>query len=58
VGVLLALVPATAVLLVVGAARAPQAGFALGALLALAWLAGVGYAAASAVRRASLSSIR
>jgi hypothetical protein len=56
VGVLLALVPATAVLLAVGAARAPQVGFALGALLALAWLAGVAYAAASAARRASLSS--
>ncbi|HSL97564.1 MAG TPA: hypothetical protein VK831_03235, partial [Candidatus Deferrimicrobiaceae bacterium] len=58
VGVLLALVPVTAVLLAVGAGGAPQAGFALGVLLALAWLTGVAYAAASAARRASVSSPR
>ncbi|NJD28209.1 MAG: J domain-containing protein [Chloroflexi bacterium] len=56
VAVLLALVPATAVLLAIGAGGAPQAGFALGVLLALAWLAGVAYAAVATARRASLSS--
>jgi hypothetical protein len=58
VAVLLALVPATAVLLALGAGSTPQAGFALGLLLALAWLAGVAYAAVSATRRASLPSVR
>jgi hypothetical protein len=56
VAVMLALVPATAVLLALGGGGAPEAGFALGVLLALAWLAGVGYAAVSAARRGSLSS--
>jgi len=56
VGVLLALVPVTAVLLAVGGGGAPQAGFALGTLLALAWLAGVAYAAVSAARRGPVSS--
>jgi len=58
VAVLLALVPATAVLLALGAGSTPEAGFALGVLVALAWLAGVAYAAVSAARRASLSSVR
>jgi curved DNA-binding protein CbpA len=51
IAVLLALVPITAFLLVVGAGGAPQAGFALGALLALAWLGGVGWTAFGGRRR-------
>ena len=45
VAVLLALVPVTALLLVIGAGGAPQAGFVLSVFLALAWLCGVGWAA-------------
>ena len=45
IAVLLALVPTTAFLLVVGAGGVPQAGFALGLLLAAAWLGGVAWAA-------------
>lgn len=56
VAVLLALVPATAVLLALGAGGRPEASFALGVLLAVAWLVGVGYGAILAARRASLSS--
>jgi hypothetical protein len=56
VAVLLALVPATAVLIALGASGQPQAGFALGVLLALAWLAGVAFGAVAVLRRASLSS--
>lgn len=41
VAVLLALVPVTGFLLVVGGAGAPQAGFALAFLLGIAWLVGV-----------------
>jgi Meckel syndrome type 1 protein len=58
VAVLLALVPATAVLLVLGAAGHPQAAFALGSLLALAWLVGVLAGAVSAVRGTPLFSAR
>ncbi len=46
VGVLLALVPVTAFLLSVGAGGAPQSGVALAVLLAIAWVAGVTWAAA------------
>jgi curved DNA-binding protein CbpA len=45
IGVLLALVPVTAFLLVVGGGGAPQAAFALSILLAAAWLVGVAWAA-------------
>jgi hypothetical protein len=57
VAVVLALVPITSFLLVIGAAGEPQAGFALGTLLGLAWLAGVASAAAllSSRRRAGPS---
>jgi curved DNA-binding protein CbpA len=50
IAVLLALVPVTAFLVVVGAGGAPQAAFALGALLAAAWIGGVGYAARGSSR--------
>jgi len=53
IGVLLALVPVTALLLVVGAGGAPQSAFALGALLAAAWIGGVAFAARGATRRAA-----
>lgn len=56
VAILLAIVPATAVLLALGAGGRPEAGFALAALLVVAWLAGVAYGAIWAARRASLSS--
>jgi curved DNA-binding protein CbpA len=55
IAVLIALVPVTAFLLVVGAGAAPQSAFALGALLAAAWLGGVAFAARSGTRRASAS---
>ena len=45
IAVIMALVPVTAFLVVVGAGGAPQAAFALGLLLALAWLAGVAWTA-------------
>jgi len=51
VAVLVALVPVTGFLVVVGAAGAPQAGFALAVLLAVVWLVGVGWAVAMAWRR-------
>ena len=50
IAVLLALVPVTAFLLVVGGGNAPQAAFVLSLLLAGAWLAGVGWAARGAAR--------
>jgi len=50
IGVLVALVPVTAFLLVVGAGGAPESAFALGALLAAAWIAGVAWAARGAAR--------
>jgi hypothetical protein len=49
--VLIALVPSTAFLVSVGGTGAPQAGFALAVLLSVAWLVGVGWSAAMAVRR-------
>jgi curved DNA-binding protein CbpA len=55
IAVLVALVPVTAFLLVVGAGGAPQSAFALGALLAAAWLTGVAWAARGA-RGAARSS--
>lgn len=51
VAVVLALVPVTGFLVVVGASGQAQAGFALAFLLALAWLAGVGWSVAMARRR-------
>jgi hypothetical protein len=45
VAILLALVPVTALLIALGARGQPEVGLALGALLAGAWLIGVGYAA-------------
>jgi hypothetical protein len=51
VAVVLALVPITGFLVVVGASGAPQAGFALAFLLAFAWLAGVAWSIAMARRR-------
>ena len=51
IGVLLALIPVTALLLVVGAGGAPQSAFALGALLAAAWIGGVAFVARGATRR-------
>jgi hypothetical protein len=51
IAVLVALVPITAFLLVVGAGGAPQASFALATLLALAWLGGVSWAAFGGRRR-------
>jgi hypothetical protein len=51
IAVLLALVPITAFLLVVGAGGAPQAALAMAALLALAWLGGVGWAGLTGRRR-------
>ena len=51
IAVLLALVPITAFLLVVGAGGAPQAALVMAALLALAWLSGVGWAALAGRRR-------
>ena len=51
VGVLVAVVPLTAFLVAVGGTGAPQAGFALSFLLALAWLAGLGWAIAMTRRR-------
>jgi hypothetical protein len=50
IAVLLALVPVTAFLLVLGGGNAPQAAFVLSLLLAGAWLAGVGWAARGAAR--------
>ena len=49
--VLIALVPVTAFLLVVGGAGAPQAGFALAFLLGIAWLLGVAGSIIAASRR-------
>jgi len=49
--VLIALVPVTGFLVVLGAAGAPQAGFALAFLLALVWLLGVGSTVVIARRR-------
>jgi hypothetical protein len=54
IAVVLALVPATAFLIVVGGSGQPEAGFALAFLLGLAWLAGVGSSAWSARRRRSM----
>ena len=51
IAVLLALVPITAFLLVVGAGGAPQAALVMAALLAVAWVAGVGWAAFAWRRR-------
>ena len=51
VAVLLALVPVTAFLLVVGGAGEPEAGFALAFLLALAWVLGVTASVVAARRR-------
>ena len=51
IAVLLALVPITAFLLVVGAGGAPQAALVMAGLLALAWVAGVGWAALAGRRR-------
>jgi hypothetical protein len=53
IAVLLALVPVTALLVVVGAGGAPQSAFALGALLAAAWIVGVAWAARGATRGSS-----
>ena len=50
IGVLVALVPVTAVLVVIGAGGAPESAFALGALLAAAWVGGVAWAARGAGR--------
>jgi len=50
IGVLLALVPVTALLVVVGGGGAPESAFALGALLAAAWVSGVAWAARGAGR--------
>jgi len=50
IGVLVALIPVTAFLVVVGAGGAPQSGFALGALLAVAWTGGIAWAARDAGR--------
>ena len=52
IGVLLALVPVTAVLLVVGGGGAPQPAFVLSILLAVAWLIGVAWAARGGSRPA------
>ena len=51
VAVLIALVPVTAFLLVVGGAGAPQAGFALAFLLGIAWILGVAGSIIAASRR-------
>jgi hypothetical protein len=51
IGVLVAIVPLTALLVAVGGAGAPQAGFALSFLLGIAWLAGVAWALAQTRRR-------
>jgi hypothetical protein len=51
VAVLVALVPVTGFLVVVGAAGAPQAGFALAVLLAIVWLMGIGWSVVMAWRR-------
>jgi hypothetical protein len=51
VAVLLALVPVTAFLLVVGGAGAPEAGFALAFLLGVAWILGVAGSIVAARRR-------
>ena len=51
VAVLLALVPVTAFLLVVGGAGEPEAGVALAFLLAIAWLLGVAGSIVAARRR-------
>ena len=50
IGVLLALVPVTVFLLVVGGGGAPQAAFVLSILLAAAWLLGVAWAARGGAR--------
>ena len=50
IGVIVALVPVTAVLVVVGGGGAPESAFALGALLAAAWIGGVAWAARGAGR--------
>lgn len=50
IGVIVALVPVTAVLVVVGAGGAPESALALGALLAAAWIGGVAWAARGAGR--------
>ena len=51
VAVLLALVPVTAFLLVVGGGGQPEAGFALGFLLGIAWVVGVAGAVMATRRR-------
>jgi len=53
IAVLLALIPVTALLVAVGAGGASQAAFALGALLATAWAAGVALAARGQARAAA-----
>ena len=53
IAVLIALIPVTAFLLTVGAGGAPQSAFALGALLAVAWIAGVAWAVRGASRAIS-----
>jgi len=50
IAVLIALVPVTAFLLVVGAGGTPESAFALGSLLAAAWIAGVAWAGRGAAR--------
>lgn len=47
IGVLIALVPITALLVAVGGSGAPQAAPVMAALLAVAWLAGIGWSARS-----------
>ena len=51
IGVLAALVPITFFLIAVGGSGEPEAGFALAALLGIAWLAGIAWAAAQLRRR-------
>lgn len=54
IGVLIALVPITAVLLSIGASTAaPQAGFVLTFLLGIAWLVGVGWSARTFIGRSN-----
>ncbi len=54
IGVLIALVPITAVLLSIGASTAaPQAGFVLMFLLGIAWLVGIGWSARTFIWRSN-----
>ena len=56
IAVVLALVPVTAFLIVIGASGAPQAGFGLGVLLGGAWVVGVARVARGALRGPSGST--